>query len=93
MWDFPFDWISQKLNELDYVFEALAILEGEKIDEVAKLKIKYNYLEKKYFIDKGDFEKSFQNYQTKLREEKERIRRLELGNLIDENALKRDKEH
>ncbi|EAR91938.2 WD domain, G-beta repeat protein (macronuclear) [Tetrahymena thermophila SB210] len=50
-WNFPFDWVNQKLNDLDLVFDSLKIIENEQLNKDSKDKVRMKYLTSKYFSD------------------------------------------
>jgi len=54
-WKFPFDWVRNKLSEIDDVFESLEKIEKERLNEQQKNDIKSNFLISKYLSDCQDF--------------------------------------
>ena len=77
IWKFPFDWVKQKLDDIDVVFETFETREREKLSHVEKEKIKTNFLISKYFIDHNDFEKNYSDYLRELQgEDVEKIRKI-----------------
>lgn len=54
-WKFPFDWVKNKLSEIDDVFETLEKIEKERLSENQKNEIKTNFLISKYLSDNIEF--------------------------------------
>ena len=54
-WKFPFDWVKNKLSEIDDVFDSLEKIEKERLNEQQKNEIKTNFLISKYLSDCPDF--------------------------------------
>ena len=48
-WKYPFDWVKNKLEDLEFVFKALKLIEKENLRAVDKETIKTKYLLSKYF--------------------------------------------
>eukprot|EP00825_Cyclidium_porcatum_P002920 TRINITY_DN11359_c0_g1_i3.p1 TRINITY_DN11359_c0_g1~~TRINITY_DN11359_c0_g1_i3.p1 ORF type:complete len:606 (+),score=123.98 TRINITY_DN11359_c0_g1_i3:77-1894(+) len=48
-WNFPFDWIRQKLNDIELVFDSLLLIENEKLNDQEKDKIRMKFLINKFF--------------------------------------------
>ncbi|EGR31709.1 hypothetical protein IMG5_103530, partial [Ichthyophthirius multifiliis] len=48
-WYFPYNWINQKMNDLELVFDSLEIIENDVLNQGQKDKIRMNYLMGKYF--------------------------------------------
>lgn len=54
-WKFPFDWVKNKLCEIDDVFDSLEKIEKERLNEAQKNDIKTNFLINKYLSDCPEF--------------------------------------
>ena len=54
-WKFPFDWVKNKLCEIDDVFDSLEKIEKERLNETQKNDIKTNFLINKYLSDCPEF--------------------------------------
>lgn len=62
-WEFPYDWVKTKLNEIDHVFEILEKYEKDKKSQSQKDIIKFDYLNHKYFYGNYVASAFSQNYQ------------------------------
>lgn len=51
LWKFPYDWIGQKLKEIELVFDALKLIEKEYLSDHEKQRIKAKFLMNKYFTE------------------------------------------
>jgi len=54
-WRFPFDWVKNKLSEIDDVFDSLEKIEKERLSDPQKNDIKTNFLVNKYLSDCPEF--------------------------------------
>lgn len=48
-WKFPYDWVGQKLKDIELVFNALKLIEKENLSQKEKERIKVRFLANKYF--------------------------------------------
>lgn len=51
IWKFPFDWVGQKLKDIELVFDALKLIEKESLSEIEKERVKARFLVNKFFND------------------------------------------
>ena len=49
VWKFPFDWVGQKLKDIELVFDALKLIEKESLTESEKERVKARFLVNKFF--------------------------------------------
>lgn len=50
-WRFPFDWVGQKLKDIELVFNALKVIEKENLSPAEKERVKVRFLVNKYFTE------------------------------------------
>ena len=48
-WKFPFDWVGQKLKDIELVFDALKLIEKEMLTPAEKDAVKVRFLISKFF--------------------------------------------
>lgn len=48
-WRFPFDWVGQKLKDIELVFDALKLIEKEMLTPTEKDAVKVRFLISKFF--------------------------------------------
>lgn len=56
VWKFPFDWVKNKLDDVEYVFETLEKIQKDRLTEARKNEIKANFFVAKYLYDIPDLE-------------------------------------
>jgi hypothetical protein len=49
VWRFPFDWVGQKLKDIELVFDALKLIEKENLSDAEKDHVKVRFLVNKFF--------------------------------------------
>lgn len=50
-WNFPFDWVSKKLQDMDEVFDEISTLENEHLTITQKDDVRMQYLSNQYLDD------------------------------------------
>lgn len=48
-WKFPFDWVGQKLKDIELVFDALRLIEKENLSPIERERVKVRFLANKFF--------------------------------------------
>ena len=48
---FPYDWVGQKLKDIEFVFDTLRLIEKDSMTESEKERIKVRFLLNKFFND------------------------------------------
>ncbi|CAD8060727.1 unnamed protein product [Paramecium primaurelia] len=75
-WKFPFDWVGQKLKDIELVFDALKLIEKENLSPYEKERVKVRFLVNKYF-NEAALEEMQRNYaqpeQVVVQREKKRL--------------------
>lgn len=56
IWRFPFDWVKNKLEDVEYVFETLEKIQKDRLTETRKNEIKSNFFVAKYLYDIPELE-------------------------------------